>query len=83
MFSYFNTLRVYDMIEFHMVFMFKVNNNLLLDHMLSYNERVCDSHNHTTYNRNTNYKIKCNTTYKMACMNTTRHAVRFISLKII
>ena len=34
----------YDMIDFNnMVFMFKVNNNLLPDHMLSYFETVYDS----------------------------------------
>ena len=43
MFSYFNTPRVYDMIGLNnMVFMFKVNNNWLPDHTLSYFERECD-----------------------------------------
>ena len=32
-FSYINTLRVRDMVDFNMVFMFKVNNNLHPDHM--------------------------------------------------
>ena len=38
--------------------------------MLSYFERVCDSHNHNTHNGNTNYKIKYSrTTYKVAYIN--------------
>ena len=57
--SYFNALRMYDEIDSNNLgFMFKVNNNLLPYHMLSYCEIVCDSHNNNTCNRNTNYKIK-------------------------
>ena len=52
-FTYINTLHVYDISDFNnIVFMFNANNNLLPDHMLSYFERVCDSHNHNTRNRN-------------------------------
>ena len=59
------------MINFNnIVFMFKVNNNLLPDHRLRYFDRVCDSHNYNTRNRYTNYKLKYSrTTYKVACIN--------------
>jgi len=41
-FSYIDTLRVYDMIDFNnKVFLFNINNNLLPDDMLIYKTKMC------------------------------------------
>ena len=58
------------MIDYNnMVFTFKAHNNLLLDRLLCYFKRVCDSPNHNTHNKSNNYKIKYSrTSQKAACI---------------
>ena len=48
-FYFFNTLCIYDMIEYSsVVFMFKVYNNQFPRHLLCFFDRVYDCHNHNT-----------------------------------
>ena len=65
----FKTTCLYDMTyNNNMVFMFKVQNNLL--RLLCYFKRVCDSRNHNTRNKNNTYKIKYSrTSQKAACIS--------------
>ena len=69
---FFNTLCIYDMIEYSsVVFMFKVYNNQCPRHMLCFFERVYyDSDNHNTRKNVNNFKIKyCRTSQKASCIS--------------
>ena len=70
-FHYFNTLCIYDMIEYSsVVFMFKVYNNQFPRHLLCFFERLYDSHSHNTRKKVNNFKIKYNrTSQKASCVS--------------
>ena len=70
-FYFFNTLCIYDMIEYSsVVFMFKVYNNQFPRHLLCFFDRVYDSHNHNTRKNVNNFKIKyCRTSQKGSCIS--------------
>ena len=70
-FYFFNTLCIYDMIEYSsVVFMFKVYNNQFPHHLLCFFDRVYDSHNHNTRKNVNNFKIKyCRTSQKASCIS--------------
>ena len=70
-FYFFNTLCIYDMIEYSsVVFMFKVYNNQFPRHLLCFFDRVYDSHNHNTCKNVNNFKIKyCRTSQKASCIS--------------
>ena len=68
---YFNTLCIYDMIEYSsVVFMFKVYNNQFPRHLLCFFERLYDSHSHNTRKKVNNFKIKYSrTSQKASCVS--------------
>ena len=70
-FYFFNTLCIYDMIEYStVVFMFKVYNNQFPRHLLCFFDRVYDSHNHNTRKNVNNFKIKYfRTCQKASCIS--------------
>ena len=70
-FHYFNTLCIYDMIEYSsVVFMFKVYNNQFPRHLLCFFERLYDSHSHNTRKKVNNFKIKYSrTSQKASCVS--------------
>ena len=70
-FYFFNTLCIYDMIDYSsVVFMFKVYNNQFPRHLLCFFDRVYDSHNHNTRKNVNNFKIKyCRTSQKASCIS--------------
>ena len=68
----FNTLCIYDMIEYSsVVFMFKVYNNQFPRHLLwFFDEILYDSHNHNTRKKVNNFKIKYSrTSQKASCIS--------------
>ena len=67
----FNTLCIFDIIEYSsVVFMFKVYNNQFPRHLLSFFERLHDSHNHNTRKKVNNFKIKYSrTSQKASCVS--------------
>ena len=70
-FHYFNTLCIYDMIEYSsVVFMFKYTyNNQFPRHLLRFFERLYDSHSHNTRKKVNNFKIKYRTSQKASCVS--------------
>ena len=70
-FHYFDTLCIYDMIEYSsMVFMFKIYKNQFPRHLLCFFERSYDSHNHNTRKKVNNFKIKYSkTSQKASCVS--------------
>ena len=68
---YFNSLCIYDMIEYSsVVFMFNVYNNQCHLHLLCFFERLYDSHNHNNRKKVNNIKIKYSrTSQKASCIS--------------
>ena len=70
-FTFFNSLCIYDMIEYSsVVFMFKVYNNQFPRHLLCFFDRVYHSHNYNTRKNVNNFKMKyCRTSQKASCIS--------------